>query len=270
MAAILKFDKEKITEFLRANNAKRWFISSAAERGANAKIWESDPEIGFEPNIDNMFNVLSTVESGTLYIHGMDANNAKNNYDACFRIYNAPVETKIAGTPASPVAPIGYVAPDEMRRQIDEAVANAVAREQFKAEKERFEIERKEFKEEQKEFQQAREGVIGLLVEKAAPVILPYIQKMSGRATAPAMVAGLDPDDYQAPQTEGEQTEGETFTDEEAERLLELCERWKKADEHGFIALLEKIVTFAESGAPFSVMGFSMSYDKIKELLLHI
>ena len=269
MAAILKFDKEKITEFLRANNAKRWFISSSAERGANAKIWESDPEIGFEPNIDNMFSVLETIESGTLYIHGCDANNAKNNYDACFRICNT-VETKIAGTPAAPVAPIGYVAPDEMRRQIDEAVANAVAREQFKAEKERFEMERKEFKTEQKEFQQAREGVIGLLVEKAAPVILPYIQKMSGRATAPAMVAGLDPDDYQAPKADPEQDSDETFTDEEAERLLELCERWKKADAHGYIALLEKIVTFAESGAPISVMGFSMSYDKIKEMLLHI
>jgi len=271
MAAILKYDRDKITEFLRSNNAQKWFVSSAAERGANAKIWESNPEIGFDPNIQSMFAVLDTIESGTLYIHGCDNTNAKNNYDACFRIYQREqTPEKITGIQQPISAPIGYVGPEELKRQIDAAVADAVAREQFKAERAAFETERREFKNEKKEFQQARDGVIGLLVEKAAPVVLPYLNKIAPKAAevAPAMVAGLDPDDY-APAADTDET-AEIFSEQEADKLFELCGRWKKADEKDYTALLDKIVKFAESDKEIKVFGISLNYNKVKELLLNV
>ena len=67
---------------------------------------------------------------------------------------------------------------------------------------------------------------------------------------------------------ENETAEADVFSDAESEKLFDLCERWKRADEADYLKILEKIVQFAESGKEAKVFGMSFGYDKVKGMLL--
>lgn len=129
-------------------------------------------------------------------------------------------------------------------------------RKQIKAELREEDLKRreKEMAEKEKEFNEQKNGVIGALVGAFAPY-LPVIKNLQN---AGRMVAGVDTNEpvtvppmhvdreEQAEAVEEVETEQE-FTDEEADALLSLVLRWKKADPE-FMPCLEKIVEMAESG----------------------
>ncbi len=72
------------------------------------------------------------------------------------------------------------------------------------------------------------------------------------------------------PTTPSQEEESEDpFTDEEADRLQSLIEKWKAVDPD-YITVIERIVSFAETGEPISVAGglVKLNYQQIKEMIL--
>lgn len=147
-----------------------------------------------------------------------------------------------AAAPAAPSMPVGYAPVGQLDEQ---AIIDRVRKEvQAEYAKQELDRERKEFERERKEFNDVKNGVMGLVVGYGKPIL-------EAMAAKRAMVAGIDhPGHIEAeaisPMSEQEQEES-PFTDEEAEELFALMERFKKV-EPDYLQLIRSVVAMAESG----------------------
>ena len=139
-----------------------------------------------------------------------------------------------------------------------------------KFERERLEQERKELRDEKREFERVKNGAIGLVVQKFAPVV----DALAGRLAPLPRVAGVDaenpvhaqvikpisehkpeqeqPEDPEQPEQPEQQDpvagdDQDVFTDEESDELFALMARFK-AVEPQYMDLLRAVVQMAESG----------------------
>lgn len=265
---------DNLVSWIRHNKLKNWSLARKNSLKENAIVWSSNPDVDFDANVEDMLSTLECLDGGNVYIISRDKGSV-NNAGECWRVpEKAASDTQtISGHQqqnVQPVVPIGYVSREELDQRIDDAVKRV----QFENERKQFEQERAEFKRERKEFESTRDGIIGTLITKAAPIIEPYLARLAPR------VAGLDSAQMQAapitavqnddvtPTDDDVEVENEVFTEAESDKLFDLCERWKRADDADFLKVLEKIVQFAESGKDVKVLGMSFGYDKVKGMLL--
>ena len=264
---------DNLVSWIRHNKLKNWSLARKNNLKENAIVWSSNPDVDFDANVEDMLSTLECLDGGNVYIISRDKGSV-NNAGECWRVPEKCVaEQPINGfqpvQPVQPAVPIGYVSHEELDQRIDDAVKRV----QFENAQKLFEQERSDFKKEVKEFENTRDGIIGTLLQKVAPIIEPYLQRL-----ATPRVAGLDnqgqtPVDpipvATVPQTESE-ADFDVFDEDESERLYAACEQWKCADAHDYLQLLEKIAKFAESGKEVKVFGMSFGYDKVKSMLLDL
>lgn len=111
----------------------------------------------------------------------------------------------------------------------------------------RYEDERKQFEREKKEFEHEKHSAVGLLIGYLKPVLGAMTSRNVAGVDAPGTVpaARIVPVEEQA--SEQVEMEHEVFTDEEADRLFALMERFKKVEPQ-YMELIESVVTMAEQG----------------------
>ncbi|MGM9818821.1 MAG: hypothetical protein ACI30B_07575 [Paludibacteraceae bacterium] len=244
--------------WLDKNNLTEWSLRTAKQNDPNSYVFKSDPTQDKQLEIQRMRDVLDLSVNSRLYV------SAKTNKGGTTGNFSEILEAPQAAPVAAPATQtIGYT-PDELERRITQAVE----RTNFEWQKKQFEQDRKDFEEARKEFEEKQNGIFGILIEKAAPVIMPYIQGFLQKKNPLAQVAGLE-QPYKAdpiPVKENtaetaEQQEKEVFTDEESEKLFALMERFKKV-EPDYLTLVESVVVMAESGDSMYMMAKKMLLNK--------
>lgn len=136
---------------------------------------------------------------------------------------------------------------------VDEAAMAARIRKEILTEMKEatYEQRLKELDQREREFAKEKAGAIGLLIEYTKPILAAVAAAKGGHAA----IAGIDqpgvvaepitvqPAEEAAPAEEEESV----FTDEEADELLELMARFKKA-EPDYLVMIRKVVQMAETG----------------------
>lgn len=249
---------ENLIEFIKLNNIGEWQLRSAKQNDPNSYVFKSDATQDRDLEMQRMEKILSFGNYNRLYFSGKPTGGGKTgNYSETLEL--APAQTEQHPIPQT----IGYT-PDDLERRIQQAIDHN----NFEWEKRQFEQDKKDFKAAQKEFEEQKQGIFGILVEKAAPIVMPYIQGLLQKRNPMASVAGT-PDAVTVPPikvAEAEEEPAETeekspFTEEESDKLFLLMERFKKV-EPDFLALIESVVVMAENGDQMYTMAKGMLLKK--------
>ena len=245
---------QEFEEWVRNSNLSHWIVArtdnfrNKDEGGAvnNTKIVDSD---FYGQDMDSKLAMTKTVLSrynGRAYAYGWQG--AKSTGAIC-------EEVMFAGAGVSGM--YGFGAPTTAPAVPDEAAIEARLRKQIMADLEhaQYEKERKALDQEKREFEKDKASAIGLMVGYLKPVIsavagrglknvagTPGIASIDAPQNVTAERVHQDPAAQEAPANEPD-----TFTDDEAEQLMILMERFKKV-EPDYIRLIEAVVTMAESG----------------------
>lgn len=250
---------ENLINWINLNSIIEWKIANSREKQANNFIFKSNEDSPLESEIQRMREVLALSENQVLYIQGTAKKGNTGGFSDTWQNINPnkPGIQSVAGTPS----------PAMDHDLFETKIQAAIDANNLKWQRAQFERELKEFKEEKREYEKEKSGIVGMLVEKAAPFVGTFMQKMKPQ------VAGLNDPSFQAEPMQVRQvtdvTTDEEFTDEESERLFALVSSWKKKDAD-YITLLEKIVNFATSEEPIDFMGMPFSYEKVKEMLIKL
>lgn len=258
---------EKVIAWLDLNGIESWCISTSRDRQKCEYIFKSNDDAPIKDEQARMIETLSLSSNNTLYIFGKKKGTGNSaNFMEMFSNNQQATTT----TPQV-VSGVDHTTMDTM-------IQTAIERERMAWERKELERDREEVRALKKEYEEQKESIFGMLVQKAAP----FVQAMMG-VQQPNVAIGRLNDSVEPirakKQEEAEQTpqQQETtdiaaddiFTDEEAEKIEALVERWKNADAD-YINVIQRIVEFAESGEPISVMGgmVKLNYSQIKEMIL--
>ncbi len=281
---------DKVVEWLKLNNIIQWSLCTNAQTQANNKIFESNSDAHFEDEIERMKQVVALSQNPMLYINAkQNAAKSINNYTETWR--NMPEASQGVtgcGTQGIGAIPAGYMSPEEVDRRIE----TRLAEERYKRDREDFERERKEFRQEKREFDRFKNGAIGSLIEKAMPYlggILGVQPLAEGYKNVAGVGATAEPseeiDDIPARRAEEAQAAEQeapaaapaapqapavpdSFTDEEADKLYVLMQRYKDFDPE-YLQVIEKFVELATKGEGITIMGtFTLTYEQIKDYIL--
>lgn len=244
---------ENLINFIKLNNIGEWQLRSAKQNDPNSYVFKSDATQDRDLEMQRMEKILSFGNYQRLYFSGKPTGGGKTgNYSETLEL--APSPTEQHPIPQT----IGYT-PDDLERRIQQAIEHN----NFEWEKRQFDQDKKDFKAAQKEFEEQKQGIFGILVEKAAPIVMPYIQGLLQKRNPMAAVAGT-PDtvtvppikvaDHEEVPEENKKQEESSFTDEESDKLFSLMERFKKV-EPDFLALIESVVVMAEQGDQMYTMA---------------
>ncbi len=259
---MIKQGVENLINWLNINNIQYWTISSSRGDNKNNFVFRMNKEIPREKEIERMREILDMSENSILYVQGyLDGAGKTGNFAETWQNTNGQPVTQIGATPQS--SPI----------DIDEKIRIAVEKVRLEYDRKDFENKMKDFKDEQKEFKAEKEGVIGLLVQKAAPVLNQFLQKKHLANVAGVEDEPIEVEPIRAKRVEEQEPnqneEQAPFSNDEAECLNALMIRYKAVDPD-FIQLIEKFVEFAESGEQLSIMNgmLKLDYKQIKDMIL--
>lgn len=252
---------ENLVEYIKINNLAEWQLRTAKQNDPNSYVFKSDNTQDRDLELQRMEKVLNLGTYQRLYFSGrQEKAGTTGNYAEVVEL------SKVAEAPAfQPVQTIGYT-PDDLERRIQQAIEHN----NFEWERKQFENERKALKEERKAFEEEKGGILGVLIEKAAPIVMPYLQSIGRLKQHPiSQVAGVPHFEAEPIKVKTEtdaETETETeaespFTDEESDKLFSLMERFKKV-EPDFLALIESVVVMAEQGDQMYTMAKGMLLKK--------
>lgn len=242
---------ENLIKWIEDNDITEWTLTTRPETKANFFIFKSNSGVPREREIERMKNILSYTDDQYIYINAKsDGKTNCGNFSQCWAnsMYKGSTPYGLGTMPAAPAV------------DIDAKIETAIMQERMTWQMKELERDRAELKAAKKEFDEEKSSVWGLVVEKAAPIISGFLQKRIPSVN----MAGTD-GDVPAPELIPAEPvdEADTFTDEEADKLFALAERWKKADQDDFLKLFEVMVQFAEGR---QIMGFD--YNSIKKMLL--
>ena len=243
---------DQVREWITDNGLKRWMLFRDYSR--KEKILDSN---AFPSDVADKIAMTEKYlrrSGGYAYAAG-GTTNAASEMDvvAEIRLQDAAVQ------PTQGVGGSGYPSIGELTQTITKQVRAEIEAERWKERQK--EIERRE-----KEFAEKEASVLGVIVNKLAPVAMQLV----GGAKQPQyrMTAGLDTQEpvhanpiivdkqQDAPehkQADGPETEEETkspwddFTEEEGAELGELLARFKRVEPE-YLPMIRKVVVMAESG----------------------
>lgn len=169
-------------------------------------------------------------------------------FDITFLLVEVPTTAQIAGVgnvQAMPIQP-QYMPQYPIGSAEREALENDItARLETRFKAQELERREKELNEKEKEYREKESGVMGLLVQYLAPVA----QHLLGAKK----VAGVDNggEDFVAEEKikvlDKSEKEVKVFADDEADKLFELMERFRKVEPR-YLELIENVVIMAEKG----------------------
>ena len=260
-----------LISWLNDNGIDEWQLSTSSNRQGNSYIFKSEDDIPREQEIERMTRQLAYSQNSIIYVFGKKK--GKSN------VGNFTETWVNSGNGAAPsAAQVISGMPALSQADIDARIETAIMKERLAWQQREVERERKEIAEMKKEYEKEKESVLGILIDKAAPVI----SGLLSRRTPQVAIAGTDGDvsvprvipvgtDGKKGQTNAtEETLADTgaFTDDEADELYSLMSRYKAVDPD-YMTLIRRFVSFAESGEEITVGGIvKLNYTQIKEMLL--
>lgn len=254
---------ENLINWINLNSIIEWKLANSRDKQANNYVFKSNEDAPFDSEITRMREVLALSENQVLYVQGIAKKGNTGGFSDTWQNINK-TNSQLQNVS-------GLNNPSMDQDLFEKKIQAALEKNNLDWERKQFERERKEFKDEKREYDSEKSGIVGLLVEKAAPFLGSFMQKMKPQ------MAGLEDQNFQAEPIRVRENSDvvtdvvtdEEFTDEESERLLSLISDWKSKDAD-YIILLEKIVDFATSDHPIDFMGMPFSYEKVKEMLIKL
>lgn len=258
---MIKGDINNVLQWLDMNGIQQWTIFQGSGANGQGKIFESNIEMSLESEIERFRQVMALSENALVKIVGKV--NPKQNTGVFVETWtnSSPAQSHSMSIGSTPAYDADY---------IDSKIKAAVAEERMLWREKELVKRENNLAEAEKEFKRNQEGIVGILIEKAAP----FISQLMPRAA----VAGVESPTPVAPIPvktmtvdeaieEAREEEPEIFTDEEADRLMAAMARFKEVDAD-YLTVLEKIVEIA-SGKPVSVMNIHLDYNTIKGYILN-
>lgn len=255
---MIKGDINNVIAWLDINGIQQWTVYSGNGASGQGKLFESDIEKTRESEIDRFRQVMALSDNSRVRIDGKV--NPKQNtgkFEEFWANVSAPVAQTIGSAPAMDAD------------YIDKKIAAAVQENELRWREKELSKRESTLAEAEKEFKRNQEGIVGILIEKAAP----FISQLMPRAA----VAGVESPTPVAPipvktiPAESDATmeaeEAEVFTEEESDRLFSAMARYKDADPE-YLEVLEGLVDFVCSGQPLSVFGAKIDYPMVKNVIL--
>ncbi len=228
--------------WLKDNGLNYWKISSSTSPQNNDNKFVFDKTKEYEENLRLCQTALDRFAGQMLYATGWRTSEARTGGFSCVVLYSDAGSQQKQETPVQVQGLAGAFDKETLIEEITQKVRNEYETLNLKRERETLDADRKAFNEQ-------KEGVLGLLVHYLAPVA----KQVMGVSTR---VAGMDAQNVEAtairvkketPQAEVQETEESPFSDEEAEKLMELMTRFASVEPQ-YLELLERVVEMAERG----------------------
>lgn len=256
---MIKGDINNVIAWLDINGIQQWTAYSGAGASGQGKLFESDIEKTRESEIDRFRQVMALSDNSRVRIVGkVNPKQQTGIFEEFWANVSAPVAQTIGSAPAMDAD------------YIDKKIAAAVQENELRWREKELSKRENSLAEAEKEFKRNQEGIVGILIEKAAPFISSFMPR--------AAVAGVEsptpvePIPVKTIPAESDVTmnaeEPEVFTNEEADRLMNAMARFKNADAD-YLAVIEKIVDIASSDKPFKVMNIYLDYNVVKDYILN-
>lgn len=254
---MIKGDINNVIAWLDINGIQQWTAYSGAGASGQGKLFESDIEKTRESEIDRFRQVMALSDNSRVRIVGKV--NPKQQ-TGIFEEFWANVSAQSAQTIGS--------APAMDADYIDKKIAAAVQENELRWREKELSKRETSLAEAEKEFKRNQEGIVGILIEKAAP----FISQLMPRAAvagveSPAPVAPIPVKTM--PAESDVMPEPEVFSEEESDRLFSAMARYKEADPE-YLEVLEGLVDFVCSGQPIAIMGgaVKIDYTQVKDIIL--
>lgn len=255
---MIKGDINNVIAWLDINGIQQWTAYSGAGASGQGKLFESDIEKTRESEIDRFRQVMALSDNSRVRIVGkVNPKQQTGIFEEFWANVSAPVAQAIGSASAMDAD------------YIDKKIAAAVQENELRWREKELSKRETSLAEAEKEFKRNQEGIVGILIEKAAP----FISQLMPRAA----VAGVEsptpvvPIPVKTIPAESDATmeaeEPEVFTEEESDRLFSAMARYKEADPE-YLEVLENFVNLVCSGEPFSVFGAKIDYQMVKNVIL--
>lgn len=257
---MIKGDINNVIAWLDINGIQQWTAYSGAGASGQGKLFESDIEKTRESEIDRFRQVMALSDNSRVRIVGkVNPKQQTGIFEEYWANVSAPVAQTIGSAPAMDAD------------YIDKKIAAAVQENELRWREKELSKRETSLAEAEKEFKRNQEGIVGILIEKAAP----FISQLMPRAAvagveSPTPVEPIPVKTMPAdPDATMETEEAEVFTDEEADRLMAAMARYKEADPE-YLEVLEGLVDFVCSGQPIAIMGgaVKIDYTQVKDIIL--
>lgn len=260
---MIKGDINNVLQWLDMNGIQQWTIFQGSGANGQGKIFESNIEMSLESEIERFRQVMALSENALVKIVGKV--NPKQNTGVFVETWtnSSPAQSHSMSIGSTPAYDADY---------IDSKIKAAVAEERMLWREKELVKRENNLAEAEKEFKRNQEGIVGILIEKAAP----FISRLMPRAA----VAGVESPTPVAPipvktmtvdeaikEAREEEEEPEIFTDEEADRLMAAMTRFKEADSE-YLDVVEGLVDFVCSGQPIAFGMIKIDYQQIKDFIL--
>lgn len=250
-------DVEAVINWLQLNNCKAFFLGAQkGSRASNDNFFISEDGAPIEQEYERLRKVMELTENDIMYVTCVRSENpSRNNLTEKWK--NTSARQKISGTEEPAQPQFNPYDPD----LIDQKISMAIMTERMSWERKELERSRKELERERREFRQDKESILGIAVQKFAPVIKGMFPKVA--------VAGVDgtvtAQPIQAAQSGTD--EDEPLDQETNDKIEMLINDWMQADPD-FMQVLEKIVHFAKTGEKINLGIMQAGYAEFKNLLL--
>ncbi|MBR6686830.1 MAG: hypothetical protein IKL69_05420 [Paludibacteraceae bacterium] len=256
---MIKGDINNVIAWLDINGIQQWTAYSGAGASGQGKLFESDIERLRDSEIERFRQVMALSDNSRVRIVGkVNPKQQTGIFEEFWANVSAPVAQTIGSAPAMDAD------------YIDKKIAAAVQENELRWREKELSKRESTLAEAEKEFKRNQEGIVGILIEKAAPFISQLIPRAAvAGVESPTPVDPIPVKTMTLDETieEAREEEAEIFTDEEADRLMAAMARYKEADPE-YLEVLESFVNLVCSGEPFSVFGAKIDYTMVKNVIL--
>ena len=265
---MIKGDINNVINWLDLNGIEQWTVYCGAGKNGQGKIFESDFEMPRDSEIERFKKVMLYSENAVMTVHGK--NNPKQQTGIFIETWSNAAAPSAMSIGAAPAFDADY---------LDSKIKAAVAEERLIWREKELAKRESELAEAEREYKRNSEGVWGIILEKAAP-LLSHIMPRAAVAGVPGTPTPAAPipvrevpakaSEFTAEPQQGETTvEEDVFTDDEADRLMTAMARFKAVDPE-FVEVVEGLVDFVCSGQPIAVMNgmVNIDYKQVKDIIL--
>ena len=256
---MIKGDINNVIAWLDINGIQQWTAYSGAGASGQGKLFESDIEKTRESEIDRFRQVMALSDNSRVRIVGkVNPKQQTGIFEEFWANVSAPVAQTIGSAPAMDAD------------YIDKKIAAAVQENELRWREKELSKRENSLAEAEKEFKRNQEGIVGILIEKAAPFISQLVPRAAvAGVESPTPVEPIPVKTMPASDVTMEAEEPEVFTEEESDRLFSAMARYKEADPE-YLEVLEGLVDFVCSGQPIAIMGgaVKIDYTQVKDIIL--
>ena len=264
---MIKGDINNVINWLDLNGIEQWTVYCGAGKNGQGKIFESNFEMPRDSEIERFKKVMFYSENAVMTVHGK--NNPKQQTGIFIETWSNAAAPSAMSIGAAPAFDADY---------IDSKIKAAVAEERLIWREKELAKRESKLAEAEREYKRNSEGVWGIILEKAAPLLSQIMPRAAvagvpgtpkPAAPIPVREVPAEPTSESAADPVADPSEEDVFTDDEANRLMTAMARFKAVDSE-FVEVVEGLVDFVCSGQPIAVMNgmVNIDYKQVKDIIL--